>query len=158
MALKVLCLCIGNRARSQLAHALLRHYAAQRASEGGGAALLEVFSAGLRPRVLGPEGVHPLVHEVLAEIGVSSAGLYSKTIDEVRPCGPFDYVISVCAEAEEECPVLPGMGQHLRWALPDPVEFPQDEYPRVFREMRDALADRVKGFLAGLAISAPVPE
>lgn len=150
MPRKVLCLCIGNRARSQLAHALLRHYAAQRAAENGGSAPLEVFSAGLRPKVLGPEGVHPLVHEVLAEIGVSTEGLYSKTIAEVTDQGPFDYVISVCAEAEAECPVLPGAGQHLRWALPDPVEYPQAEYPAVFRRLRDDLAERVKGLLSAL--------
>jgi arsenate reductase (thioredoxin) len=153
MPIKVLAVCIGNRARSQLAHALLRHYA--RPAQGdvarqAAAPSVEVYSAGIRPKVLGPEGVHPLVQEVLAEIGVSSDGLYSKTIAEVKDSGPFDFVVSVCAEAEAQCPVLPGVGRHLRWALPDPGDFPEAEYPRVFRELREELELRIRDFLAEL--------
>lgn len=121
----------------------------------GGAPQLEVHSAGLRPKVLGPEGVHPLVHEVLAEISVSTAGHYSKALDEVMDCAPFDYVISVCAEAEEACPVLPGMGRHMRWALPDPGDFPEADYPRLFRQLRDELQGRCRQFLDGLWSATP---
>jgi len=123
MKRRVLFLCVHNAARSQLAEAILRHL---------GGPDWEAVSAGTRPTA-----VHPLVRPVLAEAGIDASGLHSKGLDKV--CGPFDYVVTLCSEAEEECPHPPGRGVRLHWPLPDPAAAPPQERWEAFRRTRDTL-------------------
>lgn len=102
---RVLFLCTGNSARSQIAEALLRHHAADQ---------FEVFSAGTRP-----EGVDPRTLAVLAQFGVSSLGLNSKKISDFSGQG-FDYVITLCDNASQECRDFSDAQQQMAWDLPDP--------------------------------------
>jgi arsenate reductase len=106
--LRVLVLCTGNSARSQLAEALLR-----RLSEGQ----VEVHSAGTEQR---PD-VHPLARATLMRrYGLAGDELFPKHLD--RFLGQrFDYVITVCDHAAEHCPVFPGPTKRLHWSLPDPA-------------------------------------
>lgn len=105
--IRVLFVCTGNSARSQLAEALLRHH--------GGAAF-EVHSAGTEPR-----GVNPYTIRVLAEVGIDWSAARSKSVDELLG-QPFDYVITVCDRARQSCPVFPGSYNSLHWGLEDPAE------------------------------------
>lgn len=93
---RVLFLCTGNSARSQMAEALLRRYAGQH---------FEVFSAGLEPK-----GVHPLTIKVMEEIGINMEGHYSKQLMDFAGKVHFGYLITVCSSAEEKCPVFSGYG------------------------------------------------
>jgi ArsR family transcriptional regulator, arsenate/arsenite/antimonite-responsive transcriptional repressor / arsenate reductase (thioredoxin) len=102
---RLLFVCTGNSARSQLAEALARDLA------GG---TVSVASAGPRPT-----GVHPMTVTVLKELGLSAAGLRSKDIDEVE--GKFDFVITLCDVAREDCPPFAGGPELLHWSLPDPA-------------------------------------
>src|SRR5688572_25648386 len=95
---RVLVLCTGNSARSQMAEGLLRHRHGDR---------LEVASAGTQPSQVRPEAV-----AVMREIGIDISGQRSKHVDELAGQS-FDYVITVCDSARESCPVLPGGGVHL---------------------------------------------
>lgn len=105
MKKRVLFLCTGNSARSQMAEALLRHLAGDR---------FEVYSAGTRP-----EGVDPRTIEALARFNVDSSGLCSKPVSEFTG-QPFDYVITLCDKASQECGTFPGAGQQLHWDFEDP--------------------------------------
>ncbi|HEY8491969.1 MAG TPA: arsenate reductase ArsC, partial [Dehalococcoidia bacterium] len=129
-------LCTGNSARSQMAEALLRHY-------GGGR--FAVCSAGTEPK-----GVHPLTVRVLAELGLPTDGLVSKSLDRYLD-QPWDYVITVCDRAAESCPVFPGAATRLHWSFPDPAAVPGSPEARLaaFRAVRDAIAERVRAFVQG---------
>ena len=105
--IRVLFVCTGNSARSQLAEALLRRL--------GGAAF-EAYSAGTQPH-----GVNPYTVRVLAEAGIDWTAARSKSVDEFLG-QPFDYVITVCDRARQVCPVFPGAGVRLHWSLADPAE------------------------------------
>ena len=133
---RVLFLCTGNSARSQMAEALLRHY-------GGGR--FAVCSAGTEPK-----GVHPLTVRVLAELGLPTDGLVSKSLDRYLD-QPWDYVITVCDRAAESCPVFPGAATRLHWSFPDPAAVPGSPEARLaaFRAVRDAIAERVRAFVQG---------
>jgi arsenate reductase len=97
---KVLFLCTGNSARSQMAEAFLRKYGDDR---------FEAYSAGLEPK-----NIHPYTVRVMEEVGLSLDGQYSKSLAEYMGKVHFGYMITVCADAEEKCPsVFPGMGQRL---------------------------------------------
>ena len=103
---KALFLCTHNSARSQMAEGLLRHLA------GNG---FEVMSAGTEAT-----HVRPLAVRAMDELGIDISGQESKTLD--RYLGEtFDYVVTVCDEANEACPVFPGAAQRLHWSLPDPA-------------------------------------
>ncbi|SEM25459.1 arsenate reductase [Syntrophus gentianae] len=135
--IKVLFLCTGNSARSQMAEALLRHFAGD---------LFEVFSAGL-----GPQGIHPLTTQVMKEIGISLADHYSKPVGEYMGKTHFGYLITVCSAAEERCPaVFPGISQRLHWPFDDPAACtgPQDEKLQKFREVRDDISRKIQTWLA----------
>lgn len=105
--IRVIFVCTGNSARSQIAEALLRHDAGDR---------FDVVSAGVSPR-----GVHPLAIEALAAVGIDIANATSKPIGAFLG-QRFDYVITLCDRARATCPVFPGGSETLHWGLDDPAE------------------------------------
>jgi arsenate reductase len=129
---RVLFLCTGNSARSQMAEGLLRQMAGDR---------FEVFSAGTRPVGLNPNAV-----AVMAEIGIDIARNRSKSVDELAG-QQFDYVFTVCDKAKESCPIFPGGGRRLHQSFDDPAAAPADQQLGVFRKVRDQIADRLQEFL-----------
>lgn len=135
--MRVLFLCTGNSARSQMAEALLRAAAAQQGEP------IEVASAGTHPK-----GVNPLTVEVLAERGLDIGEAESKSLDGFLD-EPWDLVITVCDDARETCPVFPGAERMLHWGLRDPaaVEGPHELRLAAFREARETIAVHVARFL-----------
>jgi len=127
---RVLFVCTGNSARSQMAEGLLRHEAGSR---------FDVFSAGTHPTQVRPEAV-----AVMHEIGVDISRHRSKSIDEFAG-QEFDYVITVCDHANETCPVFPGHARRLHWSFEDPAAAPGSEEQRkaVFRRVRDEIRARI---------------
>ncbi len=138
MALKerVLILCTGNSARSQMAEGLLRHLAGER---------LEVFSAGTQPSV-----VNPLAVRAMAERGLDIGGHRSKHLSEFQ-AEPFDYVITVCDRAAESCPVFLGPAVRLHWSFPDPASAEGTEAERLaaFVAVREAIEARLRAWVGG---------
>ena len=133
---KVLFLCTGNSARSQMSEALLRKYAGDK---------YDVYNAGLKP-----QDINPLARQVMLEIGISLEGQYAKHVSEYMGKLHFGYLIIVCSDAEKVCPsTFPGISHHLRWAFDDPVMFdgPKDEQLQKFREVRDQIDKRIKEWL-----------
>jgi arsenate reductase (thioredoxin) len=128
---RVLFLCTGNSARSQMAEGLLRHIAGDQ---------FEVFSAGTRPAGLNPNAV-----KAMAEIGIDIAGSRSKSVDEYAR-QKFDFVFTVCDNAKEACPIFPGAGKQLHHSFEDPAAAPADQQLGVFRKVRDQIADRLRVF------------
>ncbi|HAD06167.1 MAG TPA: low molecular weight phosphatase family protein [Anaerolineaceae bacterium] len=137
---RVLFLCTGNSARSQMAEALLRKYAGDH---------FEVYSAGLEPK-----GLNPYTIKVLEEIGVDTSQHYSKTLDTFMGKVHFGYLITVCSNAEENCPVFPGMGVRLHWPFEDPAAYvgSEEETLQKFREVRDQIDARVRQWLKEMDI------
>ena len=130
---RVLFLCTGNSCRSQMAEASLRAY-------GGDA--YDVYSAGLIPKT-----IDPLVYRVMAEEGIDLSGQRSKGMDEYQGKVDFDYVITVCADDDQNCPVFYSKtAQQLHWPFDDPTKFMGSEAERLekFRDTRDAIASRIK--------------
>jgi arsenate reductase (thioredoxin) len=134
MAKKVLILCTGNSARSQMAEGLFRQ-------EAGGR--YEVFSAGTRPTEVRPEAI-----AVMWEIGIDISGHRSKSLDEFTG-KTLDLVITVCDNANETCPVFPGGTQRLHWPFQDPAAVAGSEEQRkaAFRTIRDQIHARIRTFL-----------
>lgn len=135
---RVLILCTGNSCRSQMAEALWRHEAGDR---------YNVESAGTVPKE-----VHPLTKKVLEEAGIPADGLRSRHVANVN--GPFDVVITVCDDARDTCPVLPGAHRREHWPFRDPATAvgSEDEVLDVFRGVRDAIRARIQAFLASEAL------
>jgi len=131
MKLQVLILCTGNSARSQMAEGLLRSFAG---------AQMDVFSAGSKPST-----VNPLAIRAMAEVGIDISQQRSKHLNEFLN-QPFDYVITVCDNAAETCPIFPGKAQRIHWSFPDPaaVEGDETEKQEAFRHVRDTLAKQFK--------------
>jgi arsenate reductase len=131
LPLKVLFLCARNSCRSQMAEGLLRHFA------GG---VLEVSSAGTNPRP-----VHALAVRSMAEIGVDIGAQQSKPVERFL-AEPFDWVITLCDEAKESCPVFPGPAKKLHWRVRDPAAArgSEEKKMQVFRAVRDELMTRVE--------------
>lgn len=137
MKTRVLFLCTGNSARSQMAEALLRHYAGDR---------FEAYSAGLEPK-----GMNPFTVRVMEEVGLPLTGQSSKDVREYMGKLHFGYLITVCANAEERCPTtFPGVGQRMHWAFDDPaaIEGSDEERLAKFREVRDQIDRRIRDWLA----------
>ena len=128
---RVLILCTGNSARSQMAEGLLRHLAGDR---------FEVFSAGTKPVGLNPNAV-----TAMAEIGIDISGHRSKSVDEFAGL-PFDYVITVCDNAKESCPIFAGTGTRLHHSFEDPAAAPAERQPEAFRRVGGQLADWLRDF------------
>jgi arsenate reductase (thioredoxin) len=128
---RVLFLCTHNSARSQMAEGLLRHLAGDR---------FEAYSAGTEAT-----HVRPLAIRAMDEIGIDISGQESKTLN--RYLGePFDYVITVCDEANEACPFFPGAKNRLHWSFEDPAQATGSEEERlgVFRTARDKIRERIE--------------
>ena len=145
-ALRILVICTGNSARSILGEALLRHL---------GEGRLNVQSGGTHPK-----GVNPLSLRVLAEAGIASDGLESTSVTAYLG-ESFDYVITVCDDAREACPVFPGARETLHWGLPDPaaMEGTEDERLPAFRATLAGFEARARAFppiAARLAAPPPV--
>ena len=138
--MRVLILCTGNSARSQMAEGLLRHLA-----NGG----IEVESAGTAP-----SRVNPLAIEAMREIGIDISRHRSKPVEEFAR-QRFDVVITVCDNARESCAVFPGAPERIHWSYEDPaaVQGSHDEKLAAFRRVRNDLARRLQEFL-----SARTPE
>ncbi len=135
---RVLILCTGNSARSQMAEGLLRELAGTQ---------FDVFSAGSKPSVINPFAI-----QTMNERGFDISGQRSKHLNEyIRD--PFDYVITVCDDAAETCPLFPGPARRIHWSFPDPaaVAGSDDEKLDTFRRTRDAIEARLKGWLAEMA-------
>ncbi len=131
---KVLFLCTHNSARSQMAEGLLRHLAEDR---------FEVHSAGTEATHVRPQAI-----AVMEEIGVDISDQESKTLE--RYLGePFDYVVTVCDDANEACPVFPGAKHRLHWSFEDPSQATgsEEERLKVFREVRDEIQERIEAEL-----------
>src|ERR1043165_1771878 len=136
---RVLILCTGNSGRSQMAEGLLRQMAGDE---------FEAFSAGVAPTTVRREAV-----EVLTEIGIDISSQRSKSVDEF-PGQEFDYVITVCDNANERCPVFPGKTKRIHWSFADPAAVEGDHEVRVaaFRTVRDQIAERLKQFIEDEAL------
>ncbi len=128
---RVLILCTGNSARSQMAEGLLRRLDQE---------TLEVHSAGTHPST-----VNPLAIEAMREIGIDISGHRSKSVAEFEG-QRFDTVITVCDRAAEHCPVFPEAPERIHWSLPDPagVIGTHQERLAAFRNVRDDLQRRLR--------------
>jgi arsenate reductase (thioredoxin) len=135
MKTRVLILCTGNSARSQMAEGLLRHMAGDR---------VEVHSAGTRPGSVRPEAI-----AVLAELGIDIRGHWSKHVDDFAG-QHFDYVITVCDQAQESCPVFAAETRRIHWTLEDPAAATGGEPHRLaeFRRIRDQISQRLTEFVS----------
>lgn len=136
-SVRILFLCTGNSARSQMAEGLLRH-------EGGEEFVVE--SAGLEPSIVRTEAI-----EVMREIGIDISGHRSKSLDEFMT-RQFEYVITVCDNAKQNCPVFPGATRRIHWSIDDPavVEGAEQTRLKAFRAARDDLRERLKKFVASV--------
>jgi arsenate reductase (thioredoxin) len=135
---RALILCTHNSARSQMAERFLREL---------GRGRFEVASAGTVATA-----VHPLATRVMEEIGLDLRGHSSKTLD--RYLGErWDYVITVCDQAGERCPLFPGSAQRIHWSFEDPSAAIGSEGERLatFRRVRDAIRDRLRAWLVEIA-------
>jgi arsenate reductase (thioredoxin) len=123
---RVLILCTGNSARSQMAEGLLRHDAGDR---------FEVFSAGTKPSQVRPEAI-----AVMRELDIDISGQRSKSVEEFTG-QEFDYVLTVCDNAKESCPIFPGRSVRLHRSFQDPAALRASEPDRLelFRRVRDEL-------------------
>jgi len=132
--IRVLFVCTGNSARSQIAEALLKDF---------GASDFAVFSAGTEPK-----GVNLYTMRVLGEIGIDWSGARAKSVTGFVG-QPFDYVITVCDRARQTCPVFPGQHNSLHWGLDDPAEVDGTDAEKLeaFRRTRTEVATRLRPFV-----------
>ncbi len=129
---RVLVLCTGNSARSQMAEGLLRTLAGDR---------FEVFSAGTEPTFVRPQAI-----AVMNELGIDISHHRSKSLSEFLN-DEFAYVITVCDHANQRCPVFPGRVKRIHWSIDDPVVSGSEEAQlAAFRQARDELQDRFRAF------------
>jgi len=137
---RVLFLCTGNSARSQMAEAILR----KRAGD-----YFEVYSAGLEPK-----GLNSNTLRVLNESGIDTSELRSKALTEFIGKQHFGYLITVCSKAEDKCPIFPGMGMRLHWPFDDPADFHgnEEETLAVFREVRDQIDATISEWLGAQGV------
>ncbi len=128
---KVLFLCTGNSARSQMAEGYLRHAAGDR---------FEVLSAGIEPK-----GLNLLAVEAMREIGIDISHQRSKNVSSLLGT-TVRYVVTVCDNAAEHCPVFPGALSVLHWSLPDPAaaQGSHEEKLAAFRRVRDAIREKIE--------------
>jgi len=130
---RVLILCTGNSARSQMAEGLLRDLAGDR---------FEVASAGVSPSSVRPEAI-----EAMKEVGIDISSHTSKSVDQFVG-QEFDYVITVCDNANEQCPVFPGRTTRIHWSFEDPAEAGGNlaERLKVFRSVREKIREKLEVF------------
>jgi len=137
MKKRVLILCTGNSARSQMAEGLLREMAGER---------FDVESAGVAPSAVRGEAI-----QAMQEIGIDISGHNSKSVD-LFVDQQFDYIITVCDNARESCPVFPGTAERIHWSFDDPAAAQGDDQSRLaaFRRVRDEIRSRLEEFVATL--------
>ncbi len=136
--IRVLFLCTGNSARSQMAEAFLLAFAGDK---------YEAFSAGVEPA-----GIHPLTVKVMEEEGIDISHQFSKSLKDFMGRVHFGYLITVCAEADKNCPsTFPGMGTRIHWDIEDPAGFVgrEDEKLNKFREVRNIVKKKVLDWTDG---------
>lgn len=135
MTQRVLILCTGNSCRSQMAQVIWQHL---------GQDSWKAESAGSKPAGF----VHPLALQAIAEIGLDTSELHSKSVERFSG-EKFDLAITVCDHAKEACPVLPGVKTTLHWPFDDPADATgsDDEKMKCFRRVRDQISDRIKEYL-----------
>jgi len=143
--IRVLFLCTGNSARSQMADAFLRRYAGEH---------FEVFSAGLEPKM-----INPLTIQVMAEIGYDISNQTSKSVKDFLGKVFIQLLITVCDQPEENCPTAwPGINQRLHWSFEDPAAFEGDQEEKLakFREVRDQIDLKIRSWLGdqGIKVSS----
>ena len=131
--MKVLILCTGNSARSQMAEGLLRHDAGN---------LYEVSSAGTHPSTVRPEAI-----AAMKELGIDISGHRSKSVEEFAG-REFDFVITVCDNARENCPLFPAAAMRIHWSIEDPAAIEDSAQDRLaaFRQARDELREHLRRF------------
>jgi arsenate reductase len=133
---KLLFLCTGNSARSQMGEALMRHHAGDR---------FDVYSAGLEAK-----GINPYTVRALSELGIDISGQYSKDVTEYLGKVNFGYVITVCGHAEAHCPTaFLSVARHEHWPFDDPaaVEGSDEEKLAVFCKIRDQIDAKIQAWL-----------
>ncbi len=132
---RVLILCTGNSARSQMAEGILRHKAGDS---------FEVQSAGVAPSHVRPEAI-----EAMREIGIDISSHRSTSVDEFTGI-EFDHIITVCDNAKDSCPVFPGTAEPIHWSFEDPAAVMGSHEQRLdaFRVVRDQISSRLENFLA----------
>jgi len=132
---RVLILCTGNSARSQMAEGLLRQDAGDS---------FEVFSAGVKSTFVRPQAI-----EAMREVGIDISGQHSKSVEEFLD-EEFDYVITVCDNANEQCPVFPGRTKRIHWSFEDPAAASGDEAAKltVFRRVRDQIRQQLRDWVS----------
>jgi arsenate reductase len=133
--IRVLFLCTGNSCRSQMAEALLNSF---------GGDDFKVYSAGTEPK-----GLNPLAVEVMREAGIDISRYESKPLE--RFIGqPFDYIITVCDRARDNCPTFPGDNQRIHWGYEDPAAATgsRAEQLAVFRRVRNEISERLRLWVA----------
>jgi arsenate reductase len=133
---RVLILCTGNSARSQMAEGWLRELAGDD---------FEVFSAGTEPK----ESVHPLAVQVMADVGVNIAEQQPKSLQQYL-AQPWDFIITVCDRANEACPIFPGDHERIHSSIEDPTAAMGNDLERraVFQRVRDEILQRIRLFVA----------
>lgn len=130
---RVLILCTGNSARSQMAEGLLREHHGDK---------FEVHSAGVDPSIVRPEAI-----DVMKEIGIDISGHTSKSAD-IFAGQEFDYIITVCDNAKEQCPYFPGSAKRIHRTFEDPASASgsYDDRAAAFRRVRDQISEYLRGF------------
>jgi len=134
---RVLFLCTGNSARSQMAEAFLRKYGGEQ---------FEAYSAGLEPK-----GLNPLTIQVMQEVGIDVSQQQSKNVGIYLGKVLFQYLITVCDDAEKNCPsTWPGISKREHWSFEDPAAFVGKDEAKLakFREVRDQIEIRIKTWLS----------
>jgi arsenate reductase len=136
---RVLFLCTGNSCRSQMAEELLRSLGGDR---------FESHSAGSKPT----GQVHPLAIEAMREVHLDLTGATSKSVTQFDG-QTFDYVVTVCDNAKEDCPVFPAVTKMVHWSFDDPAAATgnDEQKMRVFRRVRDEIRHRVRRFVEARA-------
>ncbi len=136
MKRKILFLCTGNSCRSQMAEGFAHQLAGDQ---------WEIYSAGLEPSDVNPRAI-----QVMAEVGIDIHRQWSKGLEAVS-AAQFDTVVTLCGDAEERCPLLPGQHLHIHWPLPDPAKATgtEEQVLAVFRSVRDDIQWRVSDLLNG---------
>ena len=141
---RVLFLCTGNSARSQMAEAFLRKYADE---------YFEAHSAGLEPK-----GVNPFTIQVMQEKGIDISRQTSKGVNTYLGKVLFQYLITVCDDADKNCPtVWPGVNTRMHWSFEDPAAFQGTDEQKLekFRQIRDLIDEKIRYWLAEQGIAIP---
>lgn len=145
MKMRVLFLCTGNSARSQMAEGLVNHDFAEE---------IQAYSAGTDP-----QGLNPTAVQAMSGLGIDISGQFSKHIDAFKGQS-FDYVITLCDDANEKCPLFLGGVNRLHIGFPDPAKAPGGENERLaeFRRVRDEIRQRMNDFFSSEMESEPKSE